>query len=363
MSLQDSDVSIASFMEKFFAETCPQEVVGWAESHGLDIGLWSQVDELGLTLISIDEADRGSGGSLTHLVTMLQAAGRNAAPLPLADTHLAAWLLVQSGQNVPAGPATVVPGTPRDTLEYVDGRLRGAAYAVPWARDADTVVFVVPAESGRLRIARAKRTSLQIVPGTDLAGMSCDTVSADDLEVDASWWPGDPDAPAARGALLRAALMAGALSAIFEMTTKYCRVRVQFGRTIGSNQSVQQHLVNLAQAAATSAAAVDQAAMAAGTQGEIFASFAAKVVAGREASLGARAAHQAHGAIGLTKEYRLQQLTRRLHTWRMEYGTEEALAQRIGASVVQHRSLMTFVGRRQGTTEFSTPTSGMRGRV
>lgn len=60
---------------------------------------------------------------------------------------------------------------------------------------------------------------------------------------------------------------------------------------------------------------------------------ATKSVANRHAGLAARAAHQAHGAIGMTREYRLQHFTRRLHTWRGEFGDETGLNLRLGAAM------------------------------
>ena len=44
--------------------------------------------------------------------------------------------------------------------------------------------------------------------------------------------------------------------------------------------------------------------------------------AGEAASVGAGLAHQAHGAIGFTQEYELHYLTRRLWSWRDEFGNE-----------------------------------------
>ena len=42
------------------------------------------------------------------------------------------------------------------------------------------------------------------------------------------------------------------------------------------------------------------------------------------------AAHQAHGAMGMTKEYELGQLTRRLWSWRDEFGSERWWGRELG---------------------------------
>ncbi len=44
-------------------------------------------------------------------------------------------------------------------------------------------------------------------------------------------------------------------------------------------------------------------------------------------------AHQAHGAIGFTHEYNLHPLTRRLWTWRSEFGGDSFWAAVVGAHV------------------------------
>ncbi|MEX2520284.1 MAG: acyl-CoA dehydrogenase family protein, partial [Paracoccaceae bacterium] len=59
---------------------------------------------------------------------------------------------------------------------------------------------------------------------------------------------------------------------------------------------------------------------------------AAKLRASEAAGMVAAIAHQTHGAIGFTQEYRLHPLTRRLWAWRDEYGSEGFWAERLGAA-------------------------------
>ena len=44
-------------------------------------------------------------------------------------------------------------------------------------------------------------------------------------------------------------------------------------------------------------------------------------------------AHQVHGAMGFTREYPLQVFTRRLWTWRDDFGSETQWAEELGAMV------------------------------
>ena len=57
---------------------------------------------------------------------------------------------------------------------------------------------------------------------------------------------------------------------------------------------------------------------------------AAKVRAGEAAGVGAGIAHQVHGAIGFTYEHSLHFATRRLWSWRAEFGTESGGRSELG---------------------------------
>ncbi len=56
----------------------------------------------------------------------------------------------------------------------------------------------------------------------------------------------------------------------------------------------------------------------------------AKIRCGEAAGISASIAHQVHGAIGITYEHSLHFATRRLWSWRAEFGSESDWARRIG---------------------------------
>jgi acyl-CoA dehydrogenase len=123
----------------------------------------------------------------------------------------------------------------------------------------------------------------------------------------------DPQALRERGALSRVMLIAGALQAISDLANAYSAERHQFGQAIGSFQAVQALLAMAAELAAA-------AATAGPARFEIAAS---KALAGDAVRAATRAVHQVHGAIGVTREYSLHHLSRRLWAWRAEYGDAE----------------------------------------
>lgn len=327
------DPTFGPLVHNFFAEKCGQAVVTEAEAKILDADLWSAVVDLGLPLIGVPEEAGGSGGSLQDLLVALRAAGGHAVPLPLVETNVAAWALARAGLDIPSGPLTIVPGDDRDSVVLQNQCLTGLAYDVPWARAATHVVTVVADGAGDMRLVMAEMAATDVSPGRDLANQPKDRVSFEKANVTSARWPGRPDELFLRGALLRSALMAGALEAVSALTRQYVRDRVQFGRPVGSNQAVQEHIVRLEQAATMSLLCVERAANAWRQDAPVFEVLSTKLVLNENATLAVRAAHQAHGAIGMTQEYRLQLLTRRLNSWSHEFGGRQALACRLGAAV------------------------------
>lgn len=221
---------------------------------------------------------------------------------------------------------------PPGSLRLDGDRLFGTVHGVPWGHRAqhlialvDGVVVLAPDRSpaGRPAIAGSTSPTSPVTP--------CGSTGGGDRRADA---PVTEQALRERTALGRAELIGGALSAVAAMTLRYTSEREQFGRPIGRFQAVQAHLVTIHQQATVVAAAVDAAvaAVEAGTAG--FEIACAKMLADRGAQLAARAAHQAHGAIGMTKEYPLHLLTRRLWAWRTEGGGHQRWADLLGQTLV-----------------------------
>ena len=148
-----------------------------------------------------------------------------------------------------------------------------------------------------------------------------------------------------RGALFRTQLMAGAMDRTLELTVAYAKERVQFGRPIGKFQAVQQQIALLATQVAASGAAAQSAAEANSARLARFEIAAAKARAGEAVGTVAAVAHQVHAAMGFTHEHPLHRSTRRLWSWRDEFGTENEWAAWVGhvAAQVGGAALWPFV--------------------
>jgi acyl-CoA dehydrogenase len=262
-------------------------------------------------------------------------------PLPIVETIVGSWLLSTSGLDVPAGPLTIAPVHREDRLRLARAgsgwRLGGTAARVPWGRAAGHIVVVTEAE-GRTMVALVARGAGQIKTDQNLAREPRDTVVFDAAPVVAAAPAGrgiPAQAVAFYGALVRSAQMAGGLDYLLRQASQYATERRQFGKPIGSFQVIQQNLAVLAGHTAAAGTAAANAFRAADRGDAAFEIAVAKVRVGEAAGIGASIAHQVHGAIGFTYEHALQFATRRLWSWRAEFGGEGEWAAELGRSVAE----------------------------
>jgi acyl-CoA dehydrogenase len=331
------DPLLTETADRLFAETCTHATVQQAEDDGGAPAIWSAFAETGFAHISIPESAGGSGGTLTDILEVIRLAGYHSAPIPVAENAmLGGWLLASAGLSLPDGIVTVVPGTSRDTLHLDSGVVSGSAHMVPWGRHAERVAFTVDGT-----VVSVPVTEAEVTEGTSLAGEPRDTLMFHNAAGDIAAAPDGVNAETLRfrGALSRVALMAGAIERMSQLTVSYTNEREQFGRPVSRFQAVQQHLVWAAQDAALTRMAAEVAGREAersesegGTARFEIAS--AKLVANQAATRSTRASHQAHGAMGMTQEYPLHHLSRRLWSWRKEYGGEREWGAWVGRAAL-----------------------------
>ena len=328
------------------AETCERVFRDWAEPQAIALdseggewraALWSALEETGLAAAWVPEDAGGAGVSVREGFEILHAAGRFAAAAPLADTLVAGLLLARAGVNVAAGKLAAAPARSRDVIELrADGTLAGKADKLPFAREAAHVAVIARMAGGEHRVALVERARCGLVEGRSLAGDPLDQLDFDGVAPIAVG-----DRPVARddlwmfGAASRAALIAGALQSLLDLSVDYSRSRVAFERPLAKFQAVQQELARLAGEAAAANAAANSAAWALenhdSTSDAVLIEVAsAKVRAGEAAHAGALIAHQVHGALGYSREHVLHRFTHRLWAWRDEYGDESEWALRLG---------------------------------
>jgi alkylation response protein AidB-like acyl-CoA dehydrogenase len=308
------------------------------EDGAWDATLWQTVEEAGLPLLLLPEAAGGLGLAPGDCWGVLAALGKQAAPAPIAETLLAGRLLADHGLAPPAGPATVaLTDGPVLTADKTDhGWLVSGVIDAPALGDSKISVAMAKAE-GRHLLCRIDNGGLAVASARSLSGDSVGRTELDGLALpaDAIAETNDGEVVLRQGAIMRAVQMAGALDAVLALTAGYAQERVQFGRPLAKFQAIQQQLAELAAEAALATAAARTALQYFDDPGALFEVAAAKSQAGEAASRANAIAHQVHGAIGFTREYSLQHLTRRLWAWREQFGSEAYWQRRLGALVAQ----------------------------
>ena len=351
-----TDNIIVDTATRIFADLCEPQTVNAAEEGRWPEELWNALEESGLTLTWVPDNLGGAGADIADGFAVLRVAGRFAAPVPLAETLLAGWLLAQGGIAAPQGPMTAAPIHEDGNITLgADGKLRGRARHIPFARNARHIA-VLAKRAGEPVVALVEAAGLAITHGASLAGEPQDDVSFDSATPLATGPAAglDPMALARLGAAMRAQQMAGALEHILDQSVQWSLDRVQFGRPIAKFQAVQHNLATLAGEVAAAGAAADVAAEAIaedGIAGERVASCVAiaKVRVGEAAGAGAAIAHQVHGAMGFTYEHSLHHATRRLWAWREEFGNETLWAGRLGQMVAERGADALWPFLTQGT--------------
>lgn len=328
--------------ERLFGDACDKAMLGAAEKGEWPGALWSAMEENGLTSALTPESAGGSGLGVEDALLALRISARHAAPAPFAETLLATWLAASADLSAPTGPLTIAPASGAETPELTkraDGwRLTGRARRVPYARHA-TAIAVLTEANGAPMVALVDPKLCGIEHGRNLAMEPRDDVIFDcDLgarEVAPAGKGVDAKALRLFGAAMRANQIAGALSRTLDVTLQYVQERVQFGKPISKFQAIQHNMAMLAAHSAAANAAADMAAEAAGRDMNELVIAAAKARCGESASIGAGLAHQAHGAIGFTHEHILHFFTKRLWSWRDEFGKESDWSLIIGRAAAQ----------------------------
>lgn len=317
---------------------------------GFSADVWNGLAELGVVGALFDEEHGGFGGAGFDLAVVFEELGRVGAVDPLLDTGvLAGGLLATSSlERHSTLLASLLEGTVQLAFAHAepdsrydlsrvatrvtaidDGyRIEGRKSVVVNAPAADWLVvsartsgdvadtngislFIVAStakgiESRSYSLASGGRASEIVfdavdVPTDALLGTSGEALAAIELAQ-------------ARGTLAICAEALGLMEAIRSLTADYLRTRKQFGRPIGSFQALQHRMADvLIEIEQARSAVINLAGHLDAPRNERERQVsAAKNLVGRVAQLVAEEGVQLHGGIGMTMEYSLGHLVRRL---------------------------------------------------
>lgn len=312
---------VADQAERLFAGAVSRERLEAADGGPFDTQLWTEVQQMGLPLALLAETEGGIGLAPGQAFGLARRAAAHALPLPLGETMIVAALT-----GTPAeAPATLA-------LAKDDGALPSVA----WGGDA-AQVLVADAQGWQLvdaaDVSTSERRNLAGEPRCDLKRVAEQgrSVAVPD------WLSADTDSPVealrAVGALLRSVQISGALGRAVELAVRHATERQQFGRPLSKFQAIQHMLAVATEESAAVWAISDAAAEGWGRPGFVLRAAMAKSRAGLATGRVAAIVHQIHAAMGFTREHELHFTTRRLFSWREEFGSDALWDEWIGRRV------------------------------
>jgi alkylation response protein AidB-like acyl-CoA dehydrogenase len=356
--------TVRSFLENKSSEEAVREMMETED--GFDPAVWSQMGEqMGLQGLSIPEEFGGSGYGFVELGIVLEEMGRALLCAPFFSTAvLAANTLLQSGDA--AAQAKYLPGIASGetiaTLAYVEpsGKWDESGITMEATKSGDgytlsgTKSFVLDGNAASLILVAAKTgagTSLFAVAG-DASGLTKTNLSTMDqtrkqAKLDFADTPAELIGDEGKGwdtletvldlaAVALAAEQVGGAQMVLEMAVDYAKVRVQFGRPIGSFQAIKHKCADMLLEVESAKSAAYYGMWCASEMNDELASTASLAKAYcSEAYFHAAAENiQIHGGIGFTWEHPAHLYFKRAKSSELLFGDptyhREQLAQRIG---------------------------------
>lgn len=298
--------------------------------------------ELGAGAALLDEAAGGFGGTGTDILAVFRTLGQAGAVTPLLDSALlgggilAAAGLTDLAEQAAAGTARVAVALDEPGVRYDgtiataarDGALHGRKSLVA---GADTAThFIVSATDG-LYLAEAGAEGLAMTTYPLMDGGRGAEVTLDGVPARRIANLSALDRPLAAAVLALCADALGTMERAVDLTADYLRTRKQFGRPIGSFQAIQHRMADLVTEVEQARSAVWNLAENLDGADRARHVAATKSLVGRVARRVAEEAIQLHGGIGMTEEYALAPMARRLLAADTRFGDSDHHLERFAA--------------------------------
>jgi alkylation response protein AidB-like acyl-CoA dehydrogenase len=347
---------------RFLENECPSAFVRqrMAESAAMTEDFWRKLAEQGWFGILYPEALGGSGLGLVDMTVLMEEMGRAVMPGPFFSTVLLGGAaILEAGSpaqreewlpRIAAGSAKVslawtepnarwdaagIVATGRETaggfvlsgtkLFVPDAHLSDALVIAARTRDGNTMedgvsLFLVPKDAAGLGIT--------VLPTIDETRKLCE-VRLDNVAVSAAallgerhgGWPGLARV-LDRATVALCAEMCGGARQVLEMTTAYAKIRIAFGKPIGSYQGVKHQAADMLVAIENAKSLTYYAAWAVdeGLAEAPLAVSMAKAAASDMYRKVASTGIQLHGGIGMTWEHDLQLYFKRAKASEVAFG-------------------------------------------
>lgn len=283
--------------------------------------LWTEFSNLGFTNIFSSDDQNGINAKWTDAQIILKASGYHGAPLPVGESLASNWFASRNGMILPDGHWAITNG-PIKIDEKVN-KVEFERLDVAWGRYAKQLLHV---DERRITLIELDK-NLSIEKLSNLANEPRDKITGKGKVIESVETNLTKNPLHWIGSLVRSCQIAGGAGQTLDLSLKYSKDREQFGRPISKFQTIQNYLADLAGLSASldaisiaAANDLDIHGLSEKSQARITLA-AAKCRSSEGVEKVTRLSHQVHGAIGFTYEYGLHFYTKRLWSWRDEYGS------------------------------------------
>ena len=283
--------------------------------------LWNEFQKLGFTNIFNSDDQGGIDARWTDAHIILKASGYHGVPLPIGESIASNWFASRNGMTLPDGHWAITSG--EIEIDEQLNRVQFKELDVAWGRFAKQLLHIDQKRITLIEldeeITIEKKVNLANEPRDKISGQGKVIESVEtNLTIKPLHWI---------GSLVRSCQIAGGTGQALDLSLRYSKDREQFGRSLSKFQTIQNYLSDLAGLAA----ALDAISIAAANDLDLnglsetsrakITLAAAKCRTSEGVERVTRLSHQIHGAIGFTYEYGLHFYTKRLWSWRDEYGS------------------------------------------
>lgn len=300
--------------------------------------LWVEFNKLGFTNIFSPDDQNGIDAKWTDAQIILKASGYHGAPLPVGESLACNWFASKSGMVLPDGQWAITNGPIK-----IDEKLNKVEFKnldVAWGRYAKQLLHV---DQRRITLIELDN-DLSIEKLSNLASEPRDKITGKGKVIESVETNLTKNPLHWIGSLVRSCQIAGGAGQALDLSLKYSKDREQFGRPISKFQTIQNYLADLAGLSASldaisiaAANDLDVHGLSENSRARITLA-AAKCRSSEGVEKVTRLSHQVHGAIGFTYEYGLHFYTKRLWSWRDEYGSAVEWGSFLGDIALKHNS-------------------------
>jgi alkylation response protein AidB-like acyl-CoA dehydrogenase len=304
-------------LERLLQDLCTPGAIAKVESEGNAASIWSAIEDSGFADLLISEESGGAGLSWSDAYTLFFLCGQYSLPVPLGSTAYVRALLAKKE----LAPVPGVLSLSSNIQSHQNGQI--ISRSTPFGKVSNWVLGMVDGKTYLLPVSDAILEDTGI-HGSLQAHLLWEKIPDDAINL------GEGESIRDAGALIWTAMMAGAMSEIMRMVLVHANDRQQFGKSIGKFQAIQQQISVLAECVQAAGIAAEMTCQSGPDARNALAIAAGKARVSELALQVNSIAHAVHGAMGITEEFYLHYLTRRLNEWRLDFGSEGYWQEKLG---------------------------------